>query len=764
MPKRREWGLSGFEGENRAAGQPAPAAAGAVQEIPAPSWQIALIGNPNTGKTSLFNHLTGLRQRVANYPGITVEKKTGLLRYQEMEARVIDLPGTYSLSASSPDERIVVDVLCGRVSGMAPPDLVVCVIEAANVRRNLYLASQVAELGLPMVIVLNLYDEARKRGLAIDCRELSRRLGVPVVPTVAKKGEGLEELRRAIAAALRERPEMAKIKWPGAVEQALEELRREIEKDTGASPRKAELERVLFDCHSAVLDRYGQARDKAEAVLEKARSLLRQAGYNPLAAEPLLQYEHLDRLTEGIVAPEKETAAGASGSIDRVLLHRGWGMAVFAGMMYVVFQVVYTGAGPFMTFIERGKGLLQQTAAARLAGAPLAQSLVADGMIEGIGAFVIFLPQILILFFFIALLEDTGYMARAAFLMDKLFSWCGLSGRSFVPLLSCYACCVPGVMACRTIAEPRARLATMLIAPLMSCSARLPIYVLLIGAFIEPAYGSFWAGFALFAMHFVGLAVAVPVAWLLGRMLKTRAQPFILELPPYRTPDLRNVFFRMWERGRAFVRTAGTVIFIMTVIVWALLYFPRPPELARQVKEEFAAEARERGMDPAEISARLDDPGSGLSSGLAARIDRAYLKQSYLGRAGQVLQPVFDPAGFDWKITAGVAASFPAREVIIPTLGVIYSLGREVDETSGSLRQAMKADRWADGPRAGRPLFNLPAVIALLVFYALCQQCGPTLITIARESRWRWALFSFVYMTLLAWGAAVLCYQVAAFF
>jgi ferrous iron transport protein B len=332
-------------------------------------------------------------------------------------------------------------------------------------------------------------------------------------------------------------------------------------------------------------------------------------------------------------------------------------------------------------------------------------------------------------------------MARAAFLMDKLFQWCGLNGKSFVPLLSSYACAIPGIMATRTINDPKARVITILIAPLMSCSARLPVYLLIIGAFVEPEYGHTVAGATLFAMHFVGAIVAAPLAWVLNKTLQRGhpAEPFVMELPRYRVPHIKHTFFRMYESGKDFVLRAGTIIFAMTVVIWALLYFPRPASLEETVAQQYAGESEEM---------------------IARQVDSAYLEQSYMGRFGKTMQPLFAPAGYDWKITVGVLASFPAREVIISTLGITYSLGGEVDEESGDLRDALKKAKWESGPRAGEPVFNLAVALSIMVFFALCMQCGATVAVVARELNWAWALSSFVGLTGIAWVAAVLTYQV----
>lgn len=730
-------------------------------EIVSSQQSVALIGNPNTGKTSLFNALTGLKQRVGNYSGVTVEKKVGRWQLNEsQEVQLIDLPGTYSLSAKSLDERIAVDVLAGHVEGLPSPDLIVVVVDVENLQRNLFLASQAAELNVPMVIALNCWDVAEKKGLQIDCKLLQQRLGVPVVPTVANRKRGSTELAQAVTQALKDRPMMMRPNWPKPVYAALSTLHEELVVQCGESLREGELQRLLFDRNSAVCERLHTPVAQYQPILTRVRQELYNGGFNPDAAESLLRFRFLNPLLNDII--ERQAAhkkRSTSESIDQLLLHRFWGLIVFVGMMYVVFQSVYTWAGPFMGLIEGITAKFQTIASIALSQTPMLQSLVADGVIGGVGAFVVFLPQILILFLFIALLEESGYMARAAFLMDKLFQWCGLNGKSFVPLLSSYACAVPGILATRTINDPKARIITILIAPLMSCSARLPVYLLLIGAFVEPTYGPAIAGAALFAMHFVGALVAAPIAWLLNRTLNRGRppQPFLMELPPYRVPRFKGLFWRMYESGKDFVYRAGTVIFAMTLIIWALLYFPRPAEVEQATTEHYISTL----TGDAQVAAMQGNMPDGANEALEPQIDAAYLEQSYMGRFGKFMQPIFAPAGYDWKITVGVLASFPAREVIISTLGITYALGGEVDESSGDLRQTLTQAKWESGPRQGEPVFNLPVALSIMVFFALCMQCGATIAVIAKELNWGWAITSFVSLTIIAWCAAVLTYQLS---
>jgi len=745
---------------------------------------IALAGNPNVGKTTLFNRLTGAKQRVGNYPGVTVEKKAGTMTLVGETVTVIDLPGTYSLAAASADERVVIDVLTGHVKGTPAPDVVVCVVDATNLMRNVFLASQIADIGIPVVIALNMYDAAQEQGVAVDPELLAERLGVPVIPLVATKGRGVDELKRAIQSVIGTEAGIAPMPWPPCVEDGLQRLGAAIRADAGSSLSRVELLRVLFDIDTAIPARVGWKTERAQPVIDEARQLLTESGLNPVSAEAILRYGRLSELLDGIFHHESPSVRGAAGestqhgsqsrgtrtistteSIDRLLTHRVWGLVIFAAMMWIVFQSLYWFAGFFMDGIDFIFSALADWVGSLLTSMPMLQSLAVDGVIAGVGGVVIFLPQILILFFFIALLEDTGYMSRAAFLMDKLFSWCGLNGRSFVPMLSSYACAIPGVMATRTIDDPKARLVTILISPLMSCSARLPVYVLLIGAFIEPRYGPFWAGLSLVAMHFVGLLTAIPVAMFLNRfIIRGKRIPFVMEMPPYRPPQLRNVFWRMWQSGQKFLRRAGTVIFAMTIIIWALSYFPRPDSVAQQTTAQYCSDlAQERNISEEGVGALLDDPDSPEAQRLEGRIAGAYLEQSYMGRIGKAIQPIFAPAGFDWKTTVGVVASFPAREVIIATLGIIYNnLGGDVDEESDDLISAMQRARWEEGPRAGEPVFTPLVAFSIMIFFALCMQCGSTVAVIAREANWGWAVFAFGYMTALAWIGAVLVYQIGS--
>ena len=702
---------------------------------------VALVGNPNTGKSTLFNALTGLRQRVGNYPGVTVARKSGTCDLGDgQKVELVDLPGLYSLAAASPDEQVVIDALSGNIAGDRRPDAVVLVVDSTNLLRNLFLASQVAELGRPVVIVLNQADVAKEQGLRIDTELLSRRLGgVPVVLSSAWKGEGILDVRRAIARAIAQQIQMKRVTWPTNIAAALVDVATAAAADTGKPISEAEAQRLLFDTNPSTADRLGWTLAQREKTLRTARDRVRNSGYNPMAAEPLVHYAHLRLILEGVVT-EGAGKAGRSAAVDRLLLHRFLGPVLFLGIMLGFFGSVFWLAKFPMEWIQSGVDWTKAIVAPQLDAYPMLQSLLADGIIGGVGAFLVFLPQILILFLFIGILEDSGYMARAAFIMDRLFSWCGLNGKSFVPLLSGFACAIPSLLSTRTIEDPKARLATAFVVPFMSCSARFPVYALMCSAFIFPTYGAGWQSVAMIGMHCVGLFFAVPTAFVLTRLvLKVKPQPFVLELPRYQMPKPRDVIWRMWQNAAEFVSKAGTVIFAITIIVWALSYFPRDASVAERIKASNPAAAEEA---------------------VNAKVQAAYVEQSYMGRFGKAVQPIFDPLGFDWKITVGVLASFPAREVIVSTLGVTYSVGEGAEADSQHLRQAMQDAKWSEGPRAGTPIFSLAAVLALMVFFALCSQCGPTIATLAQETGgWKWAAGSFVYMTALAWLAGTAVYQ-----
>lgn len=703
---------------------------------------VAVIGNPNTGKTTLFNALTGLSQHTGNYPGVTVESAMGTLRVDGAEFDAIDLPGSYSLAPRAPDEMVAVRVLLARGKDVAPPDLILCVVDASNLERNLYLLTQLLEVGLPVVVALTMVDVARRNGIEIDLAALRRHLGVPIVPVQASRRIGLDDLGKALlqAARTRVRP-TRKVHLPAALDAEIERLAHDLPTSGEAFPRFL-LERLLIDVdgyieREVLVEVGGQWREAIDA----ARQRSSPGGRSLALLEVEARYRWIGDTVNECVHVGRTARHSWTDRIDSVVTHKVWGTLVFLLAMAVTFQAIFSWSVPLMDGIDAVIGWVSRLVGGAMPKGPL-RSLILDGVLGGAGAVVTFVPQIAVLFALITILEDSGYMARAAFLMDRVMAGFNLSGRSFIPLLSSFACAVPGIMSARAIENRRDRIATILIAPMMSCSARLPVYVLFISAFV-PRTTVFSVigvqGLTLFAMYGLGLVLAPPIALLLKRtVLRGPAVPFLLELPPYKVPSWRVVAFRMYDRSLAFVRRAGTIILATAILVWALSYYPAAPELARRY------DALRTGAT-AEQSAQLDH-------------DEAHerLRSSYLGQAGHWIEPIVRPLGWDWQIGMAVLASFPAREVVIAALGTIYN-SADSDSEGGELRRVLREQRRADGT----PVFDLAVALSIMVFFALCCQCAATLATIRRETgSWHYAAFTFAYMTSMAYGGAFLVYQI----
>ena len=641
---------------------------------------IALAGNPNAGKTTLFNSLTGLKQKVANYPGVTVERKEGSWQLNGRPAKLIDLPGLYSLDATSMDEQIARDVLTGEQKGVPKPDAIIAVVDATNLERNLYLVTQLFEFGIPVVVALTMIDTFEKQNHQIDIRRLSKALGVPVVAVNAKSSRGRSDLTAYVREAIHEQ-KVASF-------------------DLSEDPDGGE--------HSKIFARY---------------SFISNAVQNSV--------KHNDRREHRI-----------SDKIDKVLTHKFFGLVILVAVLLFVFQAIFSWASLPMDLLEHGFGAAGGFVRSQMPEGVLTD-LIVDGIIAGVGGVLVFLPQILLLFLFISILEDTGYMSRAAFLLDKLMSRVGLHGKAFLPLMSSFACAIPGIMATRTIENKRDRFATILIAPFMSCSARLPVYTLMIAAFFagRTVFGFISLGAVLMlAMYSLGIVVAIIVGFILKRtLLKSPPPPFLMELPPYRLPNLRTVFQNMVTRAWLFVKRAGTVILTISIVLWALMYFPR-------------------SIDTKADLAPATSTSQAASENAAAPVmpESEHLKHSFAGVLGHTIEPVIRPLGFDWKIGVALIASFAAREVLVSTLSIIYNVGKDENEESPTLISAIRGATRDDGSPAWTPL----TALSLMVFFVLAMQCMSTVAIVRRETNsWAWTLFMISYMTGLAYIGSLITFQ-----
>lgn len=737
---------------------------------------IALVGNPNTGKTTLFNALAGMNQRVGNYPGVTVETKKGKLRLGpssplptggdglgvrgEQLVDIIDLPGTYSLAPRSPDEMLAVDVILGNNAAEAKPDLVVTIVDASNLERNLYLTTQVLELGVPVIIALNMIDIAERQGVKIDVDKLSQQLCVPIVPIQANQGRGLDQLKMMIARVLACPCCPKGPRFPDDFEAEIARLKAAATEEEPAFL----LRRLLLDAgghaEKRLTAKHGQPLAEE---LSAARQRLAQAGLTLAGIEARVRYPWIRQRTAGCIERPAKRPVTWTDRIDKILTHRIWGTLIFFAVMFLVFESIFLIAEPAKQVIDLAVKWLAEQVGDALDAGPL-RSLLVDGIITGVGAVVVFLPQIMILFAVIAVLEDCGYMARAAFLMDRLMAPAGLNGKSFIPLLSSMACAVPGILSARVIENPRDRLATILVAPLMSCAARLTVYTLLVGAFFP---GRFLPGLVLFGLYMIGIILAPVMALLLKRtILRGETPAFVMEMPLYKMPAPKLILRRSLDAGWMFLKRAGTFILASMVLVWALLYFPSG-DFEKQIAqlEEQIEDLRDKvdggGQLDAEEQTRLDNVEEEIN-----RTRTEWKKQSVLGRIGQAIEPAVEPLGWDWRIGMAALASFPAREVMVGTLGIIFGQG-EGDAGDDAFRIALQ-NRLRDEPRLDNPerkVFTIPVALSVMVFFALCCQCASTLAVIKRETNsWRWPIFTFAYMTALAYVGALLTYQIGRLF
>lgn len=716
-----------------AQGHPRPDNDQATSEIPlAPGHlsaiNVALIGNPNCGKTSLFNVASGAREHVGNYSGVTVDAKTGTFRQDDVTFRIVDLPGTYSLACYSPEELYVRKYLRDN-----EPDVIVNIVDATNLERNLYLTTELINMNRPMVIALNMFDELKQKGISLDYKKLSEMIGVPIVPTVARTGEGIRQLFDAVIAVAEDRHAVVRhvhVTLGKELEQSVGVLNRALKADPDLRPRFSPryMAIKLLENDKEVESLVEGTKDAKEIFELRDREVERLAEVFPGEDVSSLIAGESYGFISGALAETMEQnpvdSADTTRVLDAIVTNRLFGFPIFLAIMAFIFWATFSVGQYPMDWIEAAVGWLGSLVEQYMPDGPL-KDLIGDGIIGGVGGVIVFLPNILILYFCLSFLEDSGYMARAAFIMDKVMHRMGIHGKSFIPLVMGFGCNVPAIMSTRSIESRSSRLITILINPFMSCSARVPIYVLLIGAFFPDH-----ATLAFMSLYILGILVAVLTARMLRRFyFKADETPFVMELPPYRLPTFKASCRHMWAKGEQYLRKMGGVILVASIIVWALNYFPLHDEQAST--PSFEAEQIDEG-----------------------RIDTS--RDSYLEMAGKAVNPVMEPAGFHWRATVAVLAGIPAKEIVVSSLGVLYTGDEEVAESK--LSERIKTPN----PVTGKPDFTSASALAFMVFVLLYFPCMATLVAIVKETgHWGYGLFSVVYNTAVAWLAAVITYQIA---
>lgn len=681
---------------------------------------IALVGNPNCGKTTLFNHVTGAHERVGNYGGVTIEAKEGVLDRHGYRFNIVDLPGTYSITEYTPEELYVRDHLL-----INKPDVVVNIVDASNLERNLYLTTQLIDMNIKVVIALNMYDEIEKKGIQLDHKKLGKLIGIPLVPTIASKGKGLDKLFKTIIDVYQDHNKVQRhihINHGNDIEGYISQLQQELKKIDNITEhyctryiaiklleREKSIEELFIDS-----PHYSSTIKEAKRLSELIE---RQYLESPEAVITDAKYGFIDgALKECMQLPEKPGTK--IHHLDDLLTHKYLGLPIFIIFLWLMFQTTFSLGSYPMELIEYMVALAGKGASAAIPDGPL-QDMIVNGVIDGVGGVIVFLPNILILFFFISFMEDSGYMARAAFIMDKLMHKIGLHGKSFIPLIMGFGCNVPAVMATRTLENKSDRILTMLIVPFMSCSARLPVYVLLISAFFPKNQG-----LVLASIYLIGIIMAILLALALKKIVFNKEEtPFVMELPPYRIPTIKSTSMHMWHKAWLYLKKMGTVILVASIIVWALGYFP------------------------------IEKGNNGEIKGSSS------LEQSYIGKIGHAIEPIMEPLGFDWKMGVSIISGLPAKEIVVSTMSVLYQ-AEEGEEQTSSLIAGLKEQVHRSGKLAGQKVFDPVVAFAFMIFILIYFPCIATIVAIGKEAGWGWALFSLIYTSLLAWIMAFAVYRI----
>lgn len=727
--------------------------------------RVALMGNPNCGKTSLFNKASGAHEHVGNYSGVTIEAKSGYIYFRGYRIELIDLPGTYSLSPYSPEERYIRNFLTSETSR---PDIVLNVIDVTNIERNLYLTLQIKEMDIPMVVALNMFDEFNKRKEFLDYPSLGRLLSIPMVPTICRSGMGLHALFDQIVTVyegLKHTPQdmlnpetgivrSIHINYGSTIEPVIQNLQEKVEK-------YIDLPLHVSSRYIAVKlveqDRYTE--DFLKNNFAKGAFLITVRDYELKVLEGHLGNDDVEaQMTDqryGFIAGalretyvhKRKHVENLTDRIDRIVTHRAWGFPIFMFFMFIMFQCTFVLGEYPMQWLELLVEVLSGFVAQWMPAGPL-KDLIINGVIGGVGGVIVFLPNILILYLFISIMEDTGYMSRAAFIMDRIMHKMGLHGKSFIPLVMGFGCNVPAIMATRTIESPKSRMITMLVLPFMSCSARLPVYLLLAGAFFPSS-----AGVVLFSLYLLGMLLAVITARILkGSVFKGEDIPFVMELPPYRIPTTKSVLIHMWTRGKQYLRKMGTVILLASIVIWFLGYFPRSDERMDNLEKQIARTEADASLEQAQKEQIIDS--------LSLVEHMIHQENSYIGRLGKMVEPMMQPLGFDWKMSVSLVSGLAAKEVVVSTLGVIYTGNADDNEkATAQLSERLKSDVKIDGTPSFSPLVAYSFMVFVLIYFP----CIATVVAIGRESgSWKWSLFSILYSCTLAWMVSCLIFQLGS--
>ena len=715
---------------------------------------VALVGNPNCGKTTLFNHASGSHERVGNYSGVTVDAKEASLKRNDYLFNIVDLPGTYSITEYSPEELYVRTHIIDQ-----KPDIIINVVDASNLERNLFLTTQLIDMNIKVVIALNMYDELERKKVQFDYEGLGAMLGIPIIPTVASRGRGVNELFDKLIEVYEDRDPSVRhihINYGSLIEKAINNIQHEIWKTPRIRDRYSSryvavklLETDKTTLHE--LEGFENYAEIKEVARQNIAMLEKEYGEKSETIITDAKYGFIDGALKETYKEPRADKRSVKRELDDILTHRYFGFPIFLFFMWLMFQATFSLGSYPMEWIDSGVGMLSNWLQNTMAEGPL-RDLVVDGIVGGVGGVIVFLPNILILFFCISLMEDTGYMARASFIMDKLMHKIGLHGKSFIPLVMGFGCNVPAIMATRTLDNRKDRILTMIITPFMSCSARLPVYVLLISAIFPENQG-----IMLFGIYMVGILLAIITALIMKRVAFDKKDvPFVMELPPYRKPTLRNTTIHMWFKAKQYLHKMGSVILVASVLIWALGYFPTNVEYSKDYNSEIAALEQNTQLSEADKSNRINN----------LLIDQESERQefSYIGRLGHAIEPVIEPLGFDWKMGVSIVTGLAAKEIVVSTMGVLYHADMDASEESETLKNNIKEQKHHTGVLKGQKVFTPIVSIAFMLFILIYFPCVAVIAAIKKEANWGWAIFTMVYTTALAWLVAFATYQIGSLF